>query len=230
MPSRCIVSCCYSEGRGQYYAEFADRMEASLDCWAPGIDRIIFRDGWPPGSPSHSEHHYAFKYFAVAEALRRGYRQILWLDAGSQALAPLDAAWVALDREGVLLVAGADTLGHWISDDALAHFGMTRDWAMGVRLSGGCFVGVDLDSPKGAEFFLEWGRLATHTRLFVCTTSREAELKRVMRSVPQSTTPASLDPRVQGHRSDEACFSVMASKMGVQLMPYGEWARMLKTY
>lgn len=234
MPKRIIVSCCYSEGRPDYYKRFAERLGASLEKWAPDVPRKIFWDSWPPGSPSHSKHHYAFKWFAMEWARQQGAEQAVWLDAGSEALGPLDPIWRRLDRDGHALLVGADCLGTWISDDALAHFGTTRDEAMGMKLAGGCLVGIDFRNERAMKFYEEWGYLAEHSRLFMCGHTDQSIKDGVMRSVLMTDGPdsrvISTDPRVQGHRSDEACFSIMMKDLGMEGMPLTEWNSFMRTY
>jgi hypothetical protein len=229
----CIVSCCHSEGRRGYYDQYADRLEASLDQHAVGIDRFIWRDTWPTGSKSHKHAHYAFKWHAIENAFAKGYRYAIWLDAGTQLLAPIRPLMDKLELDGYALLRGGDVLGEWISDAALDHFGFTREQAMGMKLAGGCLVGIDRENPTAMKFYEKWGELARDGKLFMCHHTEQSVKDRVMRSVLVSDGDGSVishDPRVKGHRSDEACFSLMAERYGMKFMSLTDWYKIARTY
>ena len=233
MKEACVVSCCYSEGRPDYYKKFADRLEASLDKFHPDLSRIIWRDSWPPGSPSHSQLHYGFKFYAMQHAFTRGYSQVIWLDAGTELLAPMHPVLDRLNQNGHALLTGPDVLGEWISDGALAYLGATREQAMGLKLAGGCLIGLDLDFVKAAVFFNHYARLAKETRHFMCYHTEQSVKDGVMRSVlvtDVDNVPLSDDPRVKGHRSDEACFSIIMDQLGMEPMDLTEWYKFARTY
>lgn len=231
---RIIVSCCFAESRKDYYGRFADRLEQSLNEFGGGVTRHIWRESWPPGSPSHNQMHYAFKWYAVNHARRAGYRYVMWLDAGSCAVAPIEPLWQNIERDGYVLLKGADCLGRWIGDHALQHFGVDREHAMTLNLMGGCLVGLDFENPLAVRFFDWWGELAQKTNLFMCTVTAQAKVDGVLRSVQSIDSDGknivSTDPRVHGHRSDEACFSLMMDKLGMQGITLTEWRKVMVTY
>lgn len=233
MRNRAIVSCCYSPSNHGYYATYADRLERSLDQFGPEADRIIWRKEWPTGSPSHQEANYAFKWFAVNDAFNRGYRYVMWLDAGTQAIAPIEGLWERTRTLGYSLLRGADPLWKWISDYALDQFGYTRDQISGLVLYGGCMIGLDRESQVAMEFFKEWARVVKNKRLLMGAHRLQSNANGVMRSLLLSDadlSPISTDERVEGHRSDEACFSLIADKMHLDPLNYTEWEMVCKTY
>lgn len=226
---RKVVSCCYAPQNQSYYASFADRLVESLKRFC-GDDWFIWRDEWPPDSPAHQTLHYAFKWYAVEHARQQGYSRVIWLDAGTELIAPIAPLWDLVEREGVGLMCGDDPLGKWINDACLVHYGYTREQAMGLSLCGGAFVGVDFDNPKGREFFAAWEHMVKRTNFLMCSLTR-GKVDGVLRSVPFAAgEPVSLDPRVEGHRSDEACFTLLADKMGIRPMSYIEWREVARTY
>lgn len=234
--STCIVSCCYAPpdtGRGEYYKKYADRLEASLDKFHPGLPRKIWRDNWPTGSPPHKSLHYAFKYYAMQWARDQGYRRVVWLDAGTELLAPMNPVFQSMDDKGYALLIGPDVLGEWISDGALAHLGSTRERAMELKLAGGCLIGIDFHNSKATLFFSGYEKLTKETRHFMCYHTEQSVKDGVMRSVlltDGDNIPVSSDPRVKGHRSDEACFSIMMDKLGMHPMDLTEWYKFARTY
>lgn len=228
-----IVSCCYSEARPEYYARYADRLETSLAKWAPGIDVKMFRDGWPPGSPPHGEMHYGFKFYAMKHCFERGYRRAIWMDAGTEMTGPIDPIIRHLDEHGTALIRGWDLLGEWISDEALAYHKIGREEVMKMKLAGGCLIGIDLDKPLGARFWEEYGALTGKRNLFMCFHSENSAQDGIMKSVLRSDGDGSIisrDPRVKGHRSDEASFSVIMHQLGIVGIPRHEWKEYARTY
>ena len=121
------------------------------------------------------------------------------------------------------MAAANEPLGYWISDQALAEFKTSRDEAMELKLCAGLIVGLDLDTSKGKRFLARWGQLAG-SGLFV--TSHSKHCPDSMRSVQVSDTNEALimskDPRFKGHRSDEACFSLMMRDLGIKTVHVDE--------
>lgn len=234
MRDRAIVSCCYSPQNHGYYATYADRLERSLDEFGKDADRIIWRKEWPTGSPPHQVLNYAFKYYAVKDAFDKGYRSVMWMDAGTCAVAPIESLWERVKSLGYLLLRGGDPLWKWISDDALKHFGFTRDDTLDMALYGGCVIGLDRDSSVAMEFFNWWGEIVRIPRLMMGANRRQRDIGNgVMRSIMVSDADQSIvstDERVEGHRSDEACFSLMADKLCMEPLLYTDWLKVCRTY
>ena len=233
MRDRAIVSCCYSPHDHGRYATYADRLERSLDEFGPDADRIIWRKEWPSGSPPHSEVNYAFKYHAVNDAFSKGYRYVMWLDAGTQAIAPIEGLWERVHKLGYSLLRGGDPLWKWISDYALEKFGYKRPEILGLALFGGCMIGLDRESKVAMEFFRQWGEIVKDKRLMMGAHRLQTNAAGVMRSILLSDadlSPISTDELVEGHRSDEACFSLVADKLGLETLSYTDWQGICRTY
>lgn len=213
--SRAIVSVAV----GNPYENYRGRWLSTMKQFGHADYVRVFND-WPPDSPAHLEHHYAFKYFAMKHAADLGYTKILWLDSAVFAVAPIDPVWTALDRDGHVFVVDTAPLSAWASDRCLAHFDMTRDEAMDLKLFSGTWIGLDLDVPRSRSFFDEWGALAAEKGgLFM--SSHFLTAPGSMRSLPIADGSGEListDPRVLGHRSDEACFAPMAKKRGMVIV------------
>jgi hypothetical protein len=227
------VSCCYSPHNFGYYRGYADRLERSLDDFGPDADRIIWRNSFPPGSPPHQVMPYAFKFYAVKDALQKGYRYVMWLDAGTQAIAPIQPLWDRINSYGYALLSGCDELAKWISDYALRHFGYSREQAKGMKLAGGCLVGLDSQNQKAMEFFQAWGELVKDRKLLMGANRKAREYGGIMRSLMLSDHDESVisdDPTVEGHRSDESCFSLLMDRMRMEPITYTEWLAVCKTY
>lgn len=214
-PSICITSV----GTRNHYVRYLDRLETSLRRHAIGVTRLLFRDCWPPKSPPHQTSHYEFKAHAMKAVYWAGFDIAIWLDAACEVLGNLFPILQRIEETGYYLTAGNEPLGEWISDQALEKYGVTRDQAMDLKLCGGAIVGIDFRRPDilGWPFLQEWLKLA-EAGLFYTSHSEFAPDK--MTSLRVSDGPKkeihSIDPRFKGHRSDEACFSLMLHKRGLK--------------
>lgn len=234
MRDRCIVSCSYAPQNFNYYSSYMDRLEHSLDEFGKDSDRIVWRNEWPPGSPPHQVTNYAFKYYAVKDAFAKGYRYVMWLDAGTQAIAPIEPLWERVYRLGYILLSGCDPLGKWISDEALKHFGVDREKTWTMALLGGCLIGLDRENETAMKFYAEWGEIVRRRPLMMGANRKARDVGNgVMRSLMISDADDSIistDDRVEGHRSDEACFSIVCDQLGMDLLNYTDWLKVCRTY
>jgi len=231
--SRAIVTCCYSTTNREYYASYYQRLQASLEQFSKNAAFIAWRNEWPPHCPEHLVYPYAFKYYAVKDAFQNGYRYVMWLDAGTKAIASIEPLWKRIEEYGYALLAGTDELSKWISDYALEKFGYTRARAKELKLAGGCLVGLDSQNPKAMEFFAIWGELVRDRRLLMGANRKAREIGGIMRSLMLSDADESIisdDPTVEGHRSDESCFSLIMDKLGMEPINYTAWQEVCKTY
>ncbi len=217
MKKRAIVTVGVSDSR--YFGPYLRRFKNTFREFG-GADYLkIWHREWPPGSPTHSACHYAFKIYAILDALRKGYTTILWLDSSCNAFAPVTPLWDRIEREGHVLVEDDNALGKWSSDHSLATFGITRDEAMGIKLMCGTCVGLDLTFERSRKFL---GRLHSYAKPehFIGT--------HVSRMTGQAEHPRpgtegwqmSNDERVSGHRSDEVYMSLIAHEIGMPI-PHG---------
>jgi hypothetical protein len=211
-PGSHVRSAICTVAYGERYVPYGDRLVGSLrrHGWAGGIE--YWRNEWPPESPPHSEANYFFKWFALESARRKGYERVLWLDSHCYAVRPVDPIFSLVSGEGHYLVSGDDLLGEWIGDVALSNLKMSREEAMSLRLLAGAIVGLDLGRPVAMRFFDLWRELGEAHLFMGVNHDQNADR---MRSLPPMTEGerVSLDPRVKGHRSDEACLTVVAHRL-----------------
>jgi len=66
---------------GRWFPVAQDRLIASLAHVCEPSDTCIWRNSYPPGSPTHEENPYVFKIHAFRQAIRLGYSRALWLDS-----------------------------------------------------------------------------------------------------------------------------------------------------
>lgn len=212
---------------GERYIPYAERLKESL----PEGETLYEWRVFPPNSPPHKDLHYAFKYYCVS-AVAANTQEVMYLDAACYVVGDTKTVWEETRKRGVYIIAGDDRLGEWISDKALAYFGVTRQQVFdeNILLCGGCIVSLDLTNPKAQIFLKRWKELAK-TDLFMASHSRYAPDRMTsLLYLDGSQKPdgtggelVSRDPRVKGHRSDEACFSLLLRELDIKPVNVHEW-------
>lgn len=158
------------------------------------------------GAPVHKSNPYAFKVYCFEEALRKGYKQILWVDASIWAIKSLDPIWAALNKRGYMKQYAGHLAGTWANDKCLDYFGITRDEAMKMEMHGnGGFFALDFDVPIAVKFFNKW-KQAMEAGMF------KGEWNNNLMTESQ-------DPRCKGHRHDMSCGSIIANQLGMFAYP-----------
>jgi len=133
------------------------RLEDSLKGRFDG-EAMLWSDEKQVGSPSHTENPYAFKIYAIEEALKMGYNNILWLDASVYAVKDTQPVFDLMRRNGVFMEAAGHFVGTWSNDYALAYFGISREEANTIPMFSAGFIGFDFTKSVAVEFFNRWKR------------------------------------------------------------------------
>lgn len=131
---------------GKYIPEQARLVQSVLD--VGGVNILAYKSEAEIGAPSHHESPYAFKLYAMREAVNMGYRYILWLDASMLCIAPLDPVFDIIEQDGYFFQDSGWGNARWTPQYALEYFGTNE----GVMFSSG-FLGLDMESEVGQEFF-----------------------------------------------------------------------------
>jgi hypothetical protein len=208
--SRCIVSVAFRYPYVDYLAYFLK----SLDAVGNAIPVVSWRDELPPGSPTHQQVNYAFKWFAIAECIKRGFTSILWLDCACYARAPLEPLFDLIERDGHHFIYDDNALGKWISDKGLDYFKVTRDEAMTLKLMCGTCYGFDTTNPRTQAFLQAWRDsydAGFWGQFYGGSYKDGASLASMLSS----------DPRCCGHRSDEAAAAIIAHRLGMATTSVG---------
>lgn len=174
----------------------------------------MFWSDYPDGCPPQQEQMYAFKIFALAEAIKAGFRYVLWIDSAFQPIRSIAPLWAAIEQDGWYVPPQlAERLSRWCSDAALALFGIDRSTAAEIPLVYSGLVGLDMESKTGRAIWDGWEALY-----------RAGSFNGPHRNLPgQPTEPwgqkwaghCSDDPGVQGHRHDESALSYVLWKNGL---------------
>jgi hypothetical protein len=201
--SFCVVNATF----GAYYLPYQKRLLASLDKYWSG-PRMIWTDELPKGSPPHQGAFYAFKLYAIKEAMEAGHEGIIWLDGGGYLTAPIEPLIEKIKLEGYYAVKSPELIYKWIGVKAMKYFGYTRetlkakaietDW----RLIGGTPYGFDFSHDITKEFFSRWWS-AMEAGMFSHEPGDSSEFR--------------------GHRHDEAIASMLYGIMGMKASWFGEF-------
>lgn len=203
-----------------WYPRAQDRLSAALDAQGFRGTKLFWKQEYPPDSPTQHVVPYAFKLYAIAEALRRGHRMVLWTDAASYPIGPVEPVFEHIARQGYLLMALGHNIGEWCSDEALPRLGLTREEAFAAPSAMGGFIGLDFRHPIAVTFFQRWLKLAVDGTAF----------RAPWVNVPTAPRPlwifshdregfVSADPRVKGHRHDQTAASAIAHHLKMRLTP-----------
>jgi hypothetical protein len=148
-PLRCIVNVATTP-----YWNGQVRQATMLDELTK--DKYIHWKTEPPGSPLHYENPYAFKIYAIEEAIAKCYEQILWLDASVYPVKPIDPVWDWLTEKGIFMEEAGHWAGTWCNQQTLDYFNITREQAMKMPMFSAGFVGFDFRRQVSREFFEKW--------------------------------------------------------------------------
>ena len=163
---------------------------------------IMWADMLPPGSPTHAENPYAFKIYAIEEAVRRGATTIIWMDSSTVILRDLRPLWELIEKQGYWFSRNYGyNNAQFTSDEALGIMGITAgDAAFIPHVVASCF-GLDMSSGTAREFMYRWKRLA------------EDGAFRGDRGDLSGTG----EKPYYGHRNDQSCASQVCHQIGMSL-------------
>ncbi len=220
---RCVISLAtvahpYVEGLRRLERSLsATHFSGELVCWRPGE--------FPSGAPAHRQVPFAFKPYCFAEARRRGFDSVLWLDSSCVALRSLDPVFRQIEREGhVIFRNGRHSVGAWSSDRALDELGLSRAQAMKIPEVNAAAIGLSLRHAAALEFLEGWIDAARGGVAF-----RGVDEELLTRADYDAVKwnrdgRVSGDPRVRGHRHDQTVAGVLAYRLGLRLTADGLWA------
>jgi len=200
MPKTCVINFA----RGNWYRAGQDRLEASLLEAGYQGDMLLFKDETELGCPPHEEVPYAFKPYALKKATDMGYEVVLWADASVWAIRPIEPALNLIVTQGHLFFYNCkcDT---WTSDACMQGFGLIRDQLEIMPHLMGICMGWDMRRPKCQIFLERWMEKAKDGFSFPGSwTNHNHEV--------------SNDPRVKGHRHDQAVGSILAWQLDMKLV------------
>ena len=202
-------------------------------------DYFIWNDasGLPAGCPSHAEIPYAFKAFALRDAIAAGAKTLLWCDASIRPIRDLGPLWERIEEKGYWIGRNGWTNYEWTADlaypelfrmDIESHVIRTGAFADldGLltlnrdipHVVAGSF-GISMEHPTGRAIFEEYFRLASETKAFCGPwTNTGYGLPGEVYPHPDGVRYGPCGPSdVRGHRHDQTALSVIAWRLGCEL-------------
>jgi hypothetical protein len=156
--------------------------------------------------PQHKDAPYAFKSYAIQEAIDRGYERIMWADSSTYFLKNPEPYFKISEDIGVVLF---DNPGCpeavWTSDDCLEHMGCDKEFAKTFWECDAFVIIFDFSRPIAKEVFSKYFE---HSRCGIC-----------LKGLSGSTRE-----EFKAHRHDQAVLSYFAKINYVNHINYGAWS------
>jgi len=165
---------------------------------------LIFRDEYPDMCPPVISHGYAFKPYAMKQAVELGSRYLIWADAAVWAIAPIEPVFRRIVEDGHLFFYNGYPVGEWCRDTSLSKLGLTREEAFAIPEITSSFFGLDMESDGGKKFLEGWTAYANDGETFIVNPNTNDKGQ------------CSKDSRVRGHRYDQTAASVLVQRLGMK--------------
>jgi len=190
-----------SAGIGGHYVAGIDRLERSLyyEGWAG--DMKFWRNNYPDGCPEHGgDGQYNFKPFCFKEVFNDGYKVAVWADASFWCVKNPMPLFDYVNEFGLYFFKSGYSLAETATDRLLSVAGVSREALYDVPEFATGLVGINIENPKGKEFFTKWEEY------------REAGLFGGNRVHDLND---SLHPKFRFSRQDQSAASMILHKMGI---------------
>lgn len=153
----CFLSVAVTDER---YMIQQQRLMESIQKFHPLAFCLFWNDSLPEGSKTMDESMYGFKVYAVKEALKLGYKKIIWLDTACYLVKKVDE-WFELVKEyGVVAAEDDNLLCRYTGNLAYKYFGITPSDSFDQKqhLVGGSVYVFDFDLPLCNKIFTLWAQ------------------------------------------------------------------------
>jgi hypothetical protein len=156
--------------------------------------------------PQHKDAPYAFKSYAIQEAIDKGYERIMWLDSSIVITRNINHYLKLLEEVGVILF---DNPGcpeaTWTSDECLEIMGCSNDLAKTFFQIDAAIMLFDFTTKKANEFFNEYFKYCRESK---CLQDYKVSCREEFRA----------------HRHDQAVGSYIGRiKHYINPLNYGAW-------
>lgn len=146
-----------SAGIGGHYAAGVERLERSLyyEGWAG--DMRFWKNEYPFGCNEHGgDNQYNFKPYCLNEVFMSGYKVAVWADASFFCVRNPMPLFDYVNEYGLYFFKSGYPLSATATDRLIEYAGVTREELVEVSEFATGLVGINIDNPKGAEFFTHW--------------------------------------------------------------------------
>lgn len=201
MKKHCIINFA----KGHWYPRGQARLIQSLKDTSYSGDLYAWNDERNLSVPPHEMMPYAFKIGAFNHVADLGHRIILWCDAAVFAIKDLTPIFDHIEKHGHLFFQSGFNCAQWTSDTCLEKAVVTRDQAEKMPMYMACCMGLNLDHPRSMEFLRQ-------------LTQQGLDGVSLPGSWRNENHEVSQDPRCQGHRHDQSIGSLVAAKLGMEVI------------
>lgn len=191
-----------SVGCGSWYSKGVSRLENSLVHHGFAGKTMFWKDQLPSHSPTHEENPYAFKIYAIEEAIRQNVSILMWLDSSMWCIKNPHNMLDLISDKGVVGFRTGYNMAQTASDAALEWAGISRDEAEGLPEIASGLCGLRLDNPDGARVYEYWKE---GMQLGLFRTNRLHDLN------------DSADPRFIHARQDQTLWSLAIHRCGLHI-------------
>jgi hypothetical protein len=148
---------------------------------------------------------YAFKAYAIYNAMMKGYENIIWMDAAVYASKSIQPFIDAIEMEGYLFFDNIGySIGDFTSDACLEKLGMSREESFRQKMIMACVMGLNTKSPEAVEFIKRYMDAAQDGVSY-------------HGSWHNTNGEVSSDMRVKGTRHDQSAASIIIAQMGLKI-------------
>jgi len=148
----CIINCSV----GGWYSAGADRLERSLLFEGFGGSIYIWKD-YPEGCPPHQgDGQYNFKTYCFKEVFDKGVKVAIWADSSLWCIKNPMPLLDYVNEHGIYLFKSGYSLAETATDRLLQYAGVSREELVNVSEFATGLVGINIDNPKGKQFFEQW--------------------------------------------------------------------------
>jgi hypothetical protein len=221
-PARCVISLGIGK---KSFTNNLKRLEESLFRVGFDGDFLYWDEQEPEGCPAHFEAPFAFKTYCFNVAKRMGYSQILWIDSPCIALRSLSPIFDEITKYGYIFFNNNydQSMGQWISDDALAKNCLSRDEAMTIPEMPCSVLGLDMTSELAVKFLDQWALIMGDGITARGTTTLIKDWDDYQAISWNRNNRISNDQRVKGHRHDQSAAGIVAHRLG--MLPYSDYLK-----
>jgi len=215
--------CVISLGVGKNsFVNSLKRLEESLHRVRFEGDFIYWNESLPEGCPEHFDAPFAFKTYCFYKAKELGYKQILWMDSTTIAIRSLVPVFDDIRKHGYVFFNNnyGQTLGQWISDEALLQNGLTREEAMSIPELPCSVMGLSMQSDLARNFLDQWHLIMADGVTAKGTRASIQDWNEYQDIFWNRNNRISMDDRVKGHRCDQPAAGIVANRLG--MIPYSD--------
>lgn len=205
MENKVVVS--FADEQGNYRKAMARLQQSLIDVDFQGIF-LGHTSHEDIGSPPHKGEKavpYAFKAWAINDAIGRGADLLLWCDAPVYATKDIEPIFDHIRKHGYLFLDNIGfSIGDYTSDDCLKKFGMSRPQSFKEKMIMGCMMGFDVNNSIAIEFLKQYIDAAQDGVSYLGDWNN-------------NDLQVSYDMRCKGHRHDQSVASIIVSQMGLEI-------------